>query len=154
VTSGTLADVKTFEAAIRIDTGAEQVWQVLVDVGSWRDWDSGVDRVDGVVALGRELVVLPSVSHGNRTRWTVTEIRPGEAMRWQRGLPLGAFTAERTFRLDPQADGSTEFVVREQGSGPLTALAMRSVPDLNPSFRQFVAGLKARAEQRAAQVFG
>jgi hypothetical protein len=154
VTHGTLGQVKTFEAAIRIDAGAEQVWQVLVDVGGWRDWDSGVDRVDGVVALGKDLVVLPTVSHGDRTRWTVTEIRPGEAMRWQRGLPLGAFTAERTFRLDPQGDGSTEFVIREQGSGPLTGLVMRSVPDLNPSFRQFAAGLKARAEQRAAQLSG
>jgi hypothetical protein len=154
VTRGTLVHVKTFEAAVRIDAGAEQVWQVLVDVGSWRDWASGVDRVDGAVALGRQLVVLPAVSHGNRTRWTVTEIRPGEAMRWQRGLPLGAFTAERTFRLDPQGDGGTEFVVREQCSGPLAALAMRSVPDLNPSFRQFAAGLKARAEQRAAQLSG
>jgi hypothetical protein len=154
VTRGRLAEVKTFEAAIRIDAGAELAWQVLVDVGGWRDWDSGVDRVDGSVALGRKLVVMPAVSHGDRTRWTVTEIRPAEAMRWQRGWPLGAFTAERTFRLDPQGDGSTEFVVREQDSGPLTALALRGVPDLNPSFRQFATGLKARAEQRAAQLSG
>jgi hypothetical protein len=152
VTHGTLAGVKTFEAAIRINAGAEQVWQVLVEVGDWRDWDSGVDRVDGAVSIGQDLTVHPSAAHGDRTRWTVTEIRPGESMRWQRGLPLGAFTAERTFRLDPQADGTTEFTVREQCSGPLAGLAMRAVPDLNPSFRQFAGGLKARAEQRAARL--
>jgi hypothetical protein len=144
--------VKSFEAAIRIGTGAEHVWQVLVDVGGYRDWDSGIDRVDGDVALGRQLGVHPTVAHGKATRWTVTEIRPGEAMRWQRGLPLGAFAAERTFRLDPQPDGSTEFTVRELCTGPLAGLVMRAVPDLNPSFRQFAAGLKARAEQRAAQL--
>lgn len=154
MTRGTLGAVKTFEAAIRIGAGAEQVWQVLLDVGGWRDWDSGVDRVDGVVAIGQDLVVHPAVARGDRTRWTVTEIRPGEGMRWQRGLPLGAFTAERAFRLDPQRDGSTEFVVREACTGPLAGLVMRSVPDLNPTFRQFAAGLKARAEKRAAQLPG
>jgi hypothetical protein len=146
--------VKTFEAGIRIGASAEQVWQVLVDVGSYRDWSSGVDRVDGTVGLGERLVVHATVARGRAFPVTVTEIRPGEAMRWQGGLPLGLFVGERTFRLDPQADGSTEFTMREEYSGPLTGLLGRTIPDLNPSFREFAAGLKARAEQRAAQLSG
>jgi hypothetical protein len=146
--------VKTFEAGIRIGASAEQVWQVLVDVGSYRDWGSGVDRVDGSVGLGERLVVHARVARGRAYQVTVTEIRPGEAMRWRGGLPLGLFVGERTFRLDPQADGSTEFTMREEYSGPLTGLLGRTIPDLNPSFRTFAAGLKARAEQRAAQLSG
>ncbi|MCW2677287.1 MAG: Polyketide cyclase/dehydrase [Modestobacter sp.] len=146
--------MKTFEAGIRIGASAEQVWQVLVDVGSYRDWSSGVDRVDGTVGLGERLVVHATVARGRAFPVTVTEIRPGEAMRWQGGLPLGLFVGERTFRLDPQADGSTEFTMREEYSGPLTGLLGRTIPDLNPSFRAFAAGLKARAEQRAAQLSG
>jgi hypothetical protein len=49
--------VKSYEAAARIDASPEQVWALLVDVGSWRDWDSGVDRVDGRVALGEKLTL-------------------------------------------------------------------------------------------------
>lgn len=141
--------MKTFEAATRIDASAEQVWAVLVDVGSYRDWDSGVDRVDGVVGIGEKLVVHATVARGRPFPVTVTEIRPGEAMRWRGGLPLGLFVGERTFRLDAQSDGSTEFTMREEYSGPLAGLVGRTVPDLNPSFRQFAAGLKVRAEQRA-----
>jgi hypothetical protein len=154
MTHGTLAEVKSFEAGIRIEAPAEQVWQVLVDVGSYRDWDSGVDRVDGSVDLGQKLVVHATVARGRAFPVTVTELRPGEAMRWRGGLPLGLFTGERTFRLDPQTDGSTEFTMREEYTGPLAGLMGRTIPDLNPSFRQFAAGLKARAEQRAAQLPG
>jgi hypothetical protein len=146
--------VRTFEAAIRIDAAAEVVWQVLVDVGSYRDWDSGVDRVDGRVALGEKLVVHATVDRGRAFPVTVTELRPGEAMRWRGGLPLGLFVGERTFRLDPQTDGTTEFTVREQYSGVLSGLLGRTVPDLTPSFRQFAAGLKARAEESAGRLSG
>lgn len=146
--------MKTFEAGIRIDAGSEQVWSVLIDVGSYRDWDSGVDRVDGVVRIGEKLVVHATLARGRAFPVTVTEIRPGEAMRWRGGLPLGLFVGERTFRLDPQGDGSTEFMVREEHTGPLAGLLGRAIPDLNPSFRQFAAGLKARSEQRAAQLSG
>ena len=36
--------------------------------------------------------------------------------------------------------------MREEYSGPLLPLIWRSMPDLQPSFDQFAAGLKARAE--------
>jgi hypothetical protein len=85
---------------------------------------------------------------------TVTEIRPREAMRWRGGLPLGAAVIERTYHLDAQDDGSTVLTVREDHTGPLAALLARSTPDLNPSFRQFCEGLKARAEGRASRPTG
>ncbi len=36
--------------------------------------------------------------------------------------------------------------MREEYSGPLAGMMFRSIPDLDPSFRKFVDGLKARAE--------
>jgi hypothetical protein len=44
--------------------------------------------------------------------------------------------------------------VREDHTGPLAALLARSTPDLNPSFRQFCNGLKARAEGRTSRPTG
>src|SRR5256885_881010 len=52
----TLPRVRSFEASTRIDASADTVWEVLSDVGGWRDWDSGVDRVEGRVALGERLI--------------------------------------------------------------------------------------------------
>jgi hypothetical protein len=143
--------VRSYEAAARIDASPEQVWALLSDVGGWRDWDSGVDRVEGRVALGERLTLYATMIRSRPFQVTVTEIRPREAMRWRGGLPLGLAVIERTYTLDAQDDGGTLLTVREDHTGPLAVLLGRSTPDLNPSFRQFCEGLKARAEGRASR---
>jgi hypothetical protein len=143
--------MRSFEAAVRIEAPAEQVWALLIDVGSWRDWDSGVDRVEGRVALGERLTLYATMIRTRPFVVTVTELRPGEVMRWRGGLPLGLAVIERTYRLDPQEDGGAVLTVREDHTGPLAAVLDRTTPDLNPSFRQFCDGLKARAEGRVSR---
>ena len=138
--------MRSFEASTRIDAPADDVWAVLTDVGSWRDWDSGVDRVEGRVALGERITIYATMIRRRPFSVTVTEIRPAEAMRWRGGLPFGLAVIERTYHLDPQEDGGTVVTVREDHTGPLAGLLGRSTPDLNPSFRHFCEGLKARAE--------
>jgi hypothetical protein len=76
----------------------------------------------------------------------VTEFEPGRRMVWSGGMPLGLFKGVRTFTISPQSDGVTTFTVREEYTGPLLPLIWRSMPDLEPSFRQFASGLKSRAE--------
>jgi hypothetical protein len=146
--------VRSFEAGTRIDASPADVWALLSDVGGWRDWDSGVDRVEGRVALGERLTVYATMIRNRPFSVTVTEIRPQEAMRWRGGLPFGLAVIERTYALSAQEDGGTVLTVREDHSGPLAALLGRSTPDLNPSFRQFCAGLKAKAEGHIARPAG
>ena len=141
--------MRSFEAVTRIQAASDEVWSRLVDVGGWRDWASGVDRVEGRVALGEKITIYATMIRNRPFTVTVTELRPGEAMRWRGGLPFGAAVIERTYALEPQDDGSTVLTVREDHSGPLADLLGRSTPDLNPSFRQFCAGLKQVTEGRA-----
>ena len=143
--------MRCFEAVARIDASPEDVWALLTDVRSWRDWDSGVDRVEGRIALGEPITVYATMIRNRPFRVTVTEIRPREAMRWRGGLPGGLAVIERTYSLDAQDYGGTVLTVREVHSGPLAGLLGRSTPDLNPSFRQFCAGLKAKAEGRISR---
>jgi hypothetical protein len=143
--------MRSFEAATRIDAGPAAVWDLLVDVGGWRDWNSGVDRVEGRVALGERLTLYATMIRSRPFSVTVTEIRPQEVMRWRGGLPFGLAVIERTYRLDGQDDGGTVLTVREDHTGPLAALLGRTTPDLNPSFRQFCEGIKALAEGRTSR---
>ena len=143
--------MRSFEAAARIDASPATVWDLLVDVGGWRDWNSGVDRVEGRVALGERLTLYATMIRSRPFSVTVTELRPQEAMRWRGGLPFGLAVIERTYHLDGQDDGGTVLTVREDHAGPFAALLGRTTPDLNPSFRQFCAGIKAKAEQPAAR---
>jgi hypothetical protein len=143
--------VRSYEAVTRIEASPADVWALLTDVASWRDWDSGVDRVEGRVALGEQLTIFATMIRNRPFTVTVTEIRPREAMRWRGGMPLGVATIERTYSLDAQEDGGTVLTVREDHTGPLAGLLARSTPDLNPSFRHFCEGLKARAEGRTSR---
>ena len=67
-------------------------------------------------------------------------------MVWSGGMPLGLFKGVRTFSLSPEG-GATRLTVREEYTGPLLGMISKSMPDLGPSFNQFVAGLKSRAER-------
>ena len=146
--------MRSYEAVSRIDASPEDVWAVLTDVRGWRDWDSGVDRVEGRVALGEMLTIYATMIRTKPFTVTVTELRPREAMRWRAGLPFGTATIERNYSLDAQDDGGTVLTVREDHTGPLAVLLDRRTPDLNPSFRQFCAGLKARAEGKISRPTG
>ena len=129
--------MRSFEAATRIDASPEIVWGLLTDVGGWRDWDSGVDRVDGRGALGERLTIYATMIRTRPFSVTVVELRPQEAMRWRGGLPFGLAVIERAYHLDRQDDGGTVLTIREEQTGPLAFLTERNTPDLNPSFRQF-----------------
>ena len=146
--------MRSYEAVSRIEASPEDVWALLTDVRGWRDWDSGVDRVEGRVALGERLTIVATMIRTKPFTVTVTEIRPHEAMRWRAGLPFGTATIERNYTLDAQDDGGTVLTVREDHTGPLAVLLDRRTPDLNPSFRQFCAGLKARAEGKISRPAG
>ena len=44
--------MRSYEATSLIEATPEQVWPLLTDAAAWPDWDSGVTKVDGRLALG------------------------------------------------------------------------------------------------------
>jgi hypothetical protein len=137
--------VLTYESAADIEAAPRQVWDVLVDVARWSEWDSGVLAVEGAVAPGARLSLRIAATPGRAFTLRVVELTAPTAMTWRGGMPLGLFTGTRTYRLAPRA-GGTHFVMREVYTGPMLPLVARSMPDLQPSFDEFAAGLKHRVE--------
>jgi hypothetical protein len=138
--------MKSYEATATIEASPEKIWAILTDSRAYPTWDSGVQAVDGTIAPGNTIKVRSEASPGRAFPVKVTEFEPGHGMTWTGGMPLGLFPGVRTFRLSPAGDGATRFDVREEYTGPLLPLIWRTMPDLGPSFEQFAAGLKARAE--------
>jgi hypothetical protein len=61
-------------------------------------------------------------------------------------MPLGLFKGVRTFTLS--SDGSaTTFAMREEYSGLMSPMIVKSIPNLQPAFDEFAAALKSRAER-------
>ena len=138
-----------FESSADIAASPETVWAILTDGSGWTSWDSGVDGVEGRIAAGETITIRSKAAPGRAFPVKVTTFEPPRTLVFGGGLPLGLFNGVRTYRLTPGGAG-TRFEMREDYSGPLLPLMWRSMPDLAPSFAQFAAGLKTRAERPAA----
>lgn len=138
----------SFDASTTISASPEAVWTVLTDLGAYSSWDSGVTRTEGEIAPGAKIKLWTEVSPGRAFPLKVATLDRPSTMVWTGGMPLGLFTGTRTFTLTPD-DAGTHVNVHEDFEGPLLGLMRRSLPDLQPSFDRFVAGLKARAEATA-----
>ena len=138
--------MRSYEASSTIAASPDKIWAILTDARGYADWDSGVRSVDGTMAPGEKLKVVSEANPGRAFPVTVTRFEPARAMTWSGGMPRGLFKGGRTFALTPEG-GATRFTMREEYSGPMLPLIWRSMPDLQPSFDQFAAGLKARAER-------
>jgi uncharacterized protein YndB with AHSA1/START domain len=140
--------MKSYESASTIAAAPDRVWSVLVDAAGWPGWDSGVDAVEGRIAEGEKVTIRSSASPGRAFPVRVTTLEPPHRLVVTGGMPLGLFRGVRTYTLTP-ADNGTLFRMREEYTGPLLGLIWRSMPDLQPSFDRFAAGLKQRVESRA-----
>jgi hypothetical protein len=138
--------MKFYEASATIGASPDAIWAILTDGPGYSQWDSGVERVEGHIAPGEQIKVVSKVNPGRAFPVKVTEFSPGQKMVWAGGMPLGLFKGVRTFTLSPDEGGATTFAMREEYAGPLASLIWRTMPDLRPSFEQFAAGLKRRAE--------
>lgn len=138
--------MKEYSATTTIKAAPETIWAILTNASGYPEWDPGVESIEGRIAAGETITARTKYSPGRAFPAKVTEFVPGRKMVWTGGMPLGLFKGERTFTLSPQGDGTTQFTLREVFSGPLLGVFGRSIPDLNPEFQQFAAGLKGRAE--------
>jgi uncharacterized protein YndB with AHSA1/START domain len=139
--------VKYFEARSIIKARPEKVWQVLTDGERYPSWDSGIERFEGHIAPGATVKLFVKVNPGRAFPLKVAELTPNRRMVFSGGMPLGLFKGVRTYTLEPNAAGGTNFHMREEYTGPLLGMIWKSIPDLGPSFQQFANGLKSEAEK-------
>jgi hypothetical protein len=139
--------MKSFSARTLIRATPDAIWSVLTAAPGWVEWNTTVERVEGIIAPGQRVKVYAKISQGRAFPVRVTAFEPGRRMVWTGGMPLGLFRGLREFTLTPRSDGHVEFAMRETFSGLLAPLITRSIPDLQPSFEEFAAALKRRVER-------
>jgi uncharacterized protein YndB with AHSA1/START domain len=140
--------MKFYESESSVSAEPAIVWAVLVDGASWPSWDSGIEGVDGEIALGNRITIRSAAVPGRSFPVTVTTFDAPRTLVFSGGMPLGLFRGVRTYTLTPQA-GGTLFRMREEYTGPMLGMIWRSMPDLQPSFDRFAAGIAARAASEA-----
>lgn len=139
--------MKFFSATINIKAPKETIWKILTDASNYPAWDPGVIRIEGTIGAGKKVVAYNKINPNRAFPAKVTEFMPGQRMAWTGGMPFGLFKGVRTFTLIPKGDGTVDFTLREEFSGPLLILIGGSIPDMTKSFQDSVAGLKAYVER-------
>jgi hypothetical protein len=96
------------------------VWALWSDVGTWPDWDAGVERVEieGAFAAGAKGRLKPAGSPA--VRFTVKSAEPERSFADESRLPLARMSFEH--ELADAADGGTLITHRATIRGPLTPL--------------------------------
>ena len=137
--------MRSYQATAIIEAPPEEIWPVLTDIAAWPEWDSGVTNVHGRLAVGEKLKIRVEANPGRAFPVRVVTLSEPDRIVFRGGMPLGLFTGERTYTLQPEG-ASTRFPMREQYTGPLARMIFKSIPDLGPSFQQFANGLKQQTE--------
>lgn len=140
--------MKYFEASALIKATPEAIWAELTDPVALTSWPSGIVRIEGQLIPGHSFRLWSDLSRERPFRLKVSEFVPESRMSWVGGMPFGLFTGCRSFVLR-SGDHGVMLTVREEFRGPILPLVWAHLPDLSPSFTQFVTGLKMRLETAA-----
>jgi len=137
--------MRHYEATAQIAAEPATVWAVLADAAGWPSWDSGVTAVEGRIAPGEKVTIRSEAAPGRAFPVRVTALDAPHRLELTGGMPLGLFRGVRSYTLT-SSSGGTAFRMREEYTGPLLGPIWRSMPDLQPSFDRFAAGLRSRVE--------
>jgi hypothetical protein len=138
--------------AVEIDAPPSRVWDVLVDLAAYPEWNPFIVEAQGIVAAGETLSLRMALP--GREPTTVEPrllvVDPGRELRWRgRILIPGLFDGEHAFVLTPLDDGRTRFDHSERFAGILLPVAKRMI--YNATVEQFHA-LDAALARRVASL--
>jgi hypothetical protein len=140
------------ELHTEIDIGAppEAVWEVLVDLDRYSDWNPFIVSAEGRPEVGERLTnrMQPPGGKGVTFKPTVTVVAPAVTFEWlgRLGLP-GIFDGRHRFDLAPSETGGTLVTHSEQLDGILVRFLRKSLDtETLAGFEAMNAALKARVE--------
>lgn len=135
---------------IEIDASAEQIWEILIDLDRYHEWNPFITRAKGRIAPGATFEVSPRADSGKQHVFVpqVTDYHEGRTFTWTgefffRWFALG----DHSFRLSPTGDGRIRLDHYERIYGIGRWLVWRITKDqIRTGFDAMNRALKARAE--------
>lgn len=85
-----------FSFTIAINATKEKVWETLIDVANWKNWDTELktSQLNGAIAVGAKGTLLPV--KGPKLDFYISEINPNQSYTFKTKMPLGYLEIKRT----------------------------------------------------------
>jgi hypothetical protein len=145
--------VTVLTSEIVIAAPSEVVWDVLVDFGSYAQWNPVEIRARGEAVVGSTLEHTAQLP-GRKPmtfRATIIEATPSHALAWKgRFLLPGLFDVTHHFEIDPLADDRARLRQFEHFSGVLVPFMRGLLRDTQSAFELANQAIKQRAQSIAA----
>ena len=141
---------RILETYIDIDAPPQQVWEVLLDLPSWKKWNPFIPSVDGTLEVGARLriKVVPPGKKPMEFKPKVFVVRPCEEILWG-GSFLGIiYRGDHAFLLEPRPGGGTCFLQRERFRGPMVLFMTNMIKATEAGYHKMNQALKQRVEAK------
>jgi hypothetical protein len=147
--TGAKSSATTFEmqtsVATNIKAPATKIMGLLTDAKNFTKWNSTVISVDGDIKKGETIRLVSKLDPKRTFKLNVAELTPTTLI-WKDGFaPM--FSGVRTFTLQTNPDGSTDFTMTEVFKGIMLPMIKGSLPDFKENFEQYAADLKNASEK-------
>ncbi len=145
------ASHRTIYTDIVIDATPEQVWSVLTDTASYKNWATFLVDIKGEIKDGEKITAIfqtnPKKEKLNTIAHTIS-VEDGKEFYWAEKGP-GGIRDNHHFRVEPTGDGKTRFVQSDEIMKGVTWLMGGNLSKMYAEgYQAFNRKLKAEVEQR------
>jgi hypothetical protein len=143
-------NMKELRTEIEIQASPEKVWQTLITLDQYPEWNPFIHHAIGTAKVGEKVdITVRSKPKDLILHCTVVKVEPGKEMRWKYHVIAPAlFRGEHIFTIEAAGNNQVHFVDRELFNGLLVPLQAKDI-DTNSQkgFEEMDMALKLRAEQ-------
>lgn len=143
---------RAIDSSIDIDAPPQKVWDALLDLPRWAEWNAFIPSVKGALEVGQK-VKVKVVPPGRKPfpfafPAEVRVVRPFEEIVWGGGFLGFVYQGDHGIWLERLPDGGTRFRQRERMRGPLVLLnlALGLLAPTKLGYDQMNEALKQRVE--------
>jgi len=140
--------MRTISASVDITASPEEVWAVLADLDSYKQWNPFIQSASGKLTEGERLTLrlVPAQGRAMTFRPRVLVAEPGVMLRWLGRLIMpGIFDGTHQFALE-DLGGRTRLTQSEAFSGILIPFTGKTITRTETDFRNLNQALKQRVE--------
>lgn len=143
----------TIYTDIEIDAAPEQVWEVLTDTASYKNWAAFMVDLQGDIAEGATVTAAFQLNPEKEKRISIShtiQVQDGQEFSWAEKGP-GGIVDNHHFRVEAAAGGTARFVQSDELKKGLTWLMGGKLSKMyRDGYRAFNQALKAEVERRYA----